>query len=287
TWRIAAISADSLTVTLAANAGEAVPVEVGDAWQGVYRFDRFTARGQLQVLSTDPVRVTGDQVITGTVETDVIHADRLVIESGAVLTQHVTPSAAAPASLLIDVGELVVKAGGVIDVSGRGYPASVTYPGHAAPGSFTAGSHMGEGGVSSPPAGETFGSLYFPQENGSGGWGSRGGGAVRILANRVQVDGTIRANGESTCRSGAGGSVWIRSSTSLAGTGSIEPVHVAGGHGLDRGDGWNLHLRRRGGRRWRDLGGLRDVGGRRHAVGEPARPGWRGRSDGRRRHGLC
>ena len=222
TWRIASIGADSLTVTLAPNAGEVVPVELGDAWQGVYRFDRYTVRGQLQVVSADPVYVFSDQVVTGVVETASVHAQRLIIETGAQLTQPLTASASAPASLTIDVDELIVKAGGVIDVSGRGYPPSVTYPGHVAPGSFTAGSHLGEGGVSSLPAGQTFGNVYFPQENGGGGWGSRGGGAVRITANRVQVDGAIRANGETTCRSGAGGSVWIRAAVSLAGSGAIE-----------------------------------------------------------------
>src|SRR5204862_3238426 len=40
---------------------------------------------------------------------------------------------------------------------------------------------------------------------------------------RVQMDGTIRANGGAGCTAGGGGgSVWIRSSTSLAGTGAIE-----------------------------------------------------------------
>src|SRR6185369_13257070 len=143
----------------------------------------------------------------------------LLVLNGATVTHTATASSTTnPKKVDLTVnGPFYVGCGGVIDVSGRGYPASVTYPGHAAPGSFTAGSHMGEGGVNSPPAGETFGSLYFPQENGSGGWGSRGGGAVRITASRVQVDGTIRANGESTCRSGAGGSVWLRSTTSLAG----------------------------------------------------------------------
>jgi hypothetical protein len=222
-WRIAAIGVNGLTVTLAPNAGETVPVEVGDGWQGVYRFDRYTVRGQLQVLSADPIYVFSEQVVTGVVETSSVHAKKLTIEAGAQLTQPLTLSAASPASLTIEVDELVVKPGGVIDVTGRGYPPSVTYPGHAAPGTFSAGSHMGEGGLNNGPVGQTFGSVYFPQENGGGGWDSRSGGSVRIVAGRVQVDGAIRANGGAGCTAGgAGGSVWIRSSSSLSGTGTIE-----------------------------------------------------------------
>jgi len=51
------------------------------------------------------------------------------------------------------------------------------------------------------------------------------------------VDGTIRANGESTCRSGAGGSVWIRSNASLAGTGSIEVMGGTSTCGVEAGGG--------------------------------------------------
>src|SRR5262249_24080890 len=139
---------DGFTVTLASNAGEAMTVAAGDAWQGVYRFDRYTVRSQVQVLSADPVRVLTEQVITGTLETDAVHAGRLTIESGAVLTQHLTPSASAPAGLAIDVNELVVKTGGAIDVSARGYAPGMTYPGVAmAPDSGSGGSHLGEGGV--------------------------------------------------------------------------------------------------------------------------------------------
>ncbi|HSF39576.1 MAG TPA: hypothetical protein VLT87_07265, partial [Thermoanaerobaculia bacterium] len=221
TWRIDSIGADALTVTLASNAGEPVTVDEGDSWQGLYRFDRYSVRGQLKVLSTDPIHVFSEQVITGTVETDSIRAESLVVEPGAVLTQYFTPSSSSPQALTIEVGELVVKAGGAIDVSGRGYPATVTYPGHTAPGGESGGSHLGEGGPDGP-AGQTFGSVTFPRENGGGGrWIGRGGGAVKIVADRVQVDGVIRANGETQTSGGAGGSVWIKTAA-LAGSGSIE-----------------------------------------------------------------
>jgi hypothetical protein len=220
TWRIAEIGVDGLTVVLSPNAGEPVTVDAGDSWQGVYRFDEYAVRGDVQVVSLDPIRVYSEQVITGTVETDAIHADRLVVKAGATLTQRITGSATAAESLAIEVRELVVESGGVIDVSSRGYAAGVTYPSHRV-GSGDGGSHLGEGGLSGTGY-ETFGSVVSPRENGSGSSSSgRGGGAVRVIAERVQVDGSIRANGERQFRGGAGGSIWIQTSV-LAGTGVIE-----------------------------------------------------------------
>ncbi|MFA6958181.1 MAG: carboxypeptidase regulatory-like domain-containing protein, partial [Thermoanaerobaculia bacterium] len=81
-----------------------------------------------------------------------------------------------------------VECGGSIDVTGRGYGASQTYPGATAPGYATAGSHMGYGGVDSVPNGTTYGSVYRPAEAGGGanrGGPSPGGGVVRITADRV------------------------------------------------------------------------------------------------------
>src|SRR3954462_3578543 len=61
TWRIAEILVDGVTVSLASNAGEAVTVDAGDSWQGVYQLDQYTVRGDVQVVSPDPIRVRADQ----------------------------------------------------------------------------------------------------------------------------------------------------------------------------------------------------------------------------------
>ncbi|MGH3862295.1 MAG: hypothetical protein ACRDSQ_22380, partial [Actinokineospora sp.] len=223
TWRIESIGADGKTVVLAADGASVPTVDEGDRWQGVYRFDEYTVKGDVEVVSVDPIRVYSEQVITGTVETDAIYADRLVIKPNAVLTQKLTPSSAAPESLRIEVRELVVEAGGTIDVSSRGYPAGQTYPGHAMPSTGHGGSHLGEGG-SNPldgGRGETFGSVYFPRENGGASVYVRGGGAVQVVAERAVIDGVIRADGQSGCRGGAGGSVWVKT-LELSGTGTIE-----------------------------------------------------------------
>jgi hypothetical protein len=222
TWRIGSIGVDGKTVTLLPESTEPVTVGAGDRWQGVYRFDRYTVGGQVQVLSADPIRVVGEQVITGMVETSAVSAGRLVVKPGAVLTQHVTGSSSSPSRLVVEVEELVVESGGAIDVTGRGYGSRLTYSGAVAAGDVNGGSHLGEGGVRSAPGGSTYGSVVRPQENGGGsGQSRRGGGAVRIVAQRVQIDGVVRANGQSGDDGGAGGSVWIEAQT-LAGTGSIE-----------------------------------------------------------------
>ena len=237
TWRIASIGVDGVTVVLSSTAGEPVTVAEGDLWQGVYRFDEYTAKGQVQVLSADPIRVYSDQVITGVVETDAIYADRLVVESGGVLKQHPTTSSSPPQGLTIQVRELVVEAGGAIDVSGRGYPGTTTYPGVAPSGYYDGGSHLGEGGVNSPPPAGTFGSVERPQELGGGGRNTSGsgGGVVRIVAERVQIDGTIQAHGSKSNQGGAGGSVWLTTGE-LAGSGSIE-VNGADSNGDGAGGG--------------------------------------------------
>jgi|GEM_PF-5747628 len=218
--RIASISADGLVVTLDSDPG----IAEGDAWQGVYRFDNVTTTGGVTLESDDPIRIAGEQVISGgVVTTDRIEAGALRIASGATLTDRPTADPASPQTMTLDVGELIVEAGAAIDVSKLGYPARTTYPGHGLGGGDYGGSHIGQGGIRYNPPAETFGSVYRPQEAGGGGYVGVGGGVVKIVADRVQVDGVIRANGEWKSSGGSGGSIWIRTS-SLAGTGSVEAL---------------------------------------------------------------
>lgn len=179
----------------------------------------------------------------GVVRTHEVRAATLRVAGGATLTHHQTTDPVQPQSLTITVDDdLVVEADAAIDATAIGFAANVSYPDVGTPGSNSGGSHMGEGGVSSSPAGETFGSVERPREPGGGAsTAGRGGGAVTVVADRVRVDGTILANGESSSRGGAGGSVWIRTSV-LAGTGSIE---VRGGSsccGLGSGSGGAISI---------------------------------------------
>ncbi len=54
TWRIGTIS--DRTVTLEANGSDAPELQVGDLWQGVYRFDVIDLRGGIVPQSADPIR---------------------------------------------------------------------------------------------------------------------------------------------------------------------------------------------------------------------------------------
>ncbi|MCA1733476.1 MAG: hypothetical protein LC732_07730, partial [Acidobacteria bacterium] len=152
---------------------------------------------------------------------------RLVVLDGAKVT-HPGSSGGESSRLHLGAAKVYVACEGAIDVSGRGYAGSQTYPGAAVPGPNSGGSHLGVGGVMDLPAGTAYGSVYRPQEAGAGGEhasaGMAGGGVVRITADAVIVDGAIRANGAdggTGRRGGAGGSIWI-TAPGYAGSGRVE-----------------------------------------------------------------
>jgi Bacterial Ig-like domain/F5/8 type C domain len=238
TWRVNTIS--SKTVTLAPNGSETIDVQPGDKWQGVYRFDNLKSPGGAQLSSADPIRVgTGattiagpasgaleflspvnaqDLTITGNVNATTINATSLNIRSGALVS---APGGAGnPASVTLNVsGALTLD--GTIDLTGRGYPNNVSYPGTTQPYAYIGGSHIG---VGTWATGTTFGSIDRPAEAGGGAYsGSAGGGVVRITAAQTTFNGVIRVNGADNGggRTGAGGSVWITTGL-LRATGSIE-----------------------------------------------------------------
>ncbi len=210
TWRVSGVSLK--TVTLAGT----INVAAGDQWQGVYRFDTVSLHAGY-FYSDDPLRVVTTTVLSA-VETTYISSQNVRLLSGAKLSH---PRGY---KLTLEVSnELRIDSGASIDVTNRGYSRS-TYPGRAmSTGDWTGGSHIGRGGTYSTLGGDTFGSVYYPQElGGTGRNGGLGGGAVRITAGSVIVDGAIRANGQEDNQSGgAGGSIWITTGK-ISGTGSIE-----------------------------------------------------------------
>ena len=227
-WRVASISGS--TLTLEPNGFEAVTVDVGDGWQGVYLFDNYKTVGSINVISEDPIRVTDTQELEGTLQTRRITGNHLVLRSGAVLTHPYTSSAADPETLEIDLsGDLILESGATIDVSGRGYRYNQAYPGAVLPGGRGGGSHIGRGGHT---PGSTYGSIYRPRESGGGGEGSadgrRGGGIVKINARHVELqaaDSSIKANGAGDSRNwtrgGAGGSIWVQALGQVRGQGFL------------------------------------------------------------------
>ena len=219
TWKIGSI--DHKSVTLVPNGTETINVQNGDRWQGVYRFDSV-ALGNTTLTSVDPIETT-DETIDGTVTTSSINATNLRVHANARLTHPVGGKLQ-----IVAAGEVRVDAGGAIDVSGMGYVNGATYPGATGASGPSAGalggSHLGRGGQQNNTAGLTYGSMYRPLESGAAsgvGPSASGGGAVKIIASSLVVDGSIRSNGTAGGTGGAGGSVWI-STSRVSGSGTIE-----------------------------------------------------------------
>ncbi|HVS32818.1 MAG TPA: Ig-like domain-containing protein [Thermoanaerobaculia bacterium] len=201
TWRIASVS--GATVTLEPNGGEAVVVEPGDLWQGVYRFDTVRANNGEPLRSADPIRIGVNGIVpltgptaagkvlefahpfSGTTVTvtgniaapEVTATDALTVKSGARLT----PSTIAPnpQRIAIDAGTLTVEDSAAIDASGRGFNSSnsakvaQTWPNVTPSTNGGGGSHGGRGGGLSGAAqgdsGGTYGSLFDPDTPGGAG----------------------------------------------------------------------------------------------------------------------
>ncbi|HEV2718851.1 MAG TPA: Ig-like domain-containing protein, partial [Thermoanaerobaculia bacterium] len=163
--------------------------------------------------------------ITGGTTTLIGHHEfkKLIILGGATLTQ--TPTTSTNTfSVDFKATSVYVACGGLIDVSGRGYPGGVSYPGVAASTGNSGGSHIGLSFGSSGSAGAAYGSVEQPQEPGAGaGCCIAGGGVVRVNTTSLAVDGVIRANGANVAgnQNSAGGSIWITTGT-LDGTGTVE-----------------------------------------------------------------
>ncbi|MFL6247288.1 MAG: Ig-like domain-containing protein [Thermoanaerobaculia bacterium] len=248
TWRIASVSGKSVTLEAPA------AVQIGDAWQGVYRFDNVSMLNASRIDSADPIRATGELVLTGgtseeqlmrvpvtasnvtvngRVTAKSIVADSMTVKLGAVL-MHESFGSGVIGGLTIDVKNALTVIGS-ISATGRGYAPSQRYPGATAPASSAGGSHIGRGGiVNDNPSGSTYGSVYRPAEAGGGGeFYPAGGGIIRIKAGSVQLDGTIAAVGELLNRGGAGGSIWI-TAWKISGSGTID---VRGGAGVPTGGG--------------------------------------------------
>ncbi|MGK2860043.1 MAG: Ig-like domain-containing protein [Thermoanaerobaculia bacterium] len=142
TWRVDSIDhADGATekITLRSDAGSIPAVEIGDVWQGVYRFDALNAPSAARLVSQDPIRIgSGD---TMTIEgpesgeltyTNTIEGDRVNLKGNLTLGPIVattvsvegnvqTPSVTA-ANLTVEAGAKLSHAAGsesglVLDVA--------------------------------------------------------------------------------------------------------------------------------------------------------------------------
>src|SRR5690606_23616656 len=115
-------------------------------------------------------------------------------------------------------GEASIDETSSIDVSngGKSQPAGQH--------NYVGGSYGGRGGFyGSYESVEEFGSYTSPVDYGIGGNAGRGGGAVKLTAGELKLDGRILAKGSNVSNgggAGSGGSVWLRVNT-LSGTGAI------------------------------------------------------------------
>ncbi len=160
----------------------------------------------------------------------------MTVEPGASVSWYEPYGEYVPARLQLHVaGTLEVGDGASIDVSALGFSCPDGPPGVEA-GINAGGSHIGRGGsaeTSWSSVGEAYGSVTRPLEPGAAGIGSywecgfRGGGAVRIVAEDLMLNGTVRADGDGDISaydpdpSGAGGSVWVTAPGGVTGSGSI------------------------------------------------------------------
>lgn len=116
---------------------------------------------------------------------------------------------------------VIVESGGLIDSSGHGYSAG-SGPGGGS--GSTGGSYASPGGRAS--SGNQYGSLYWPNQPGSGGGYGAGGGWLHIdTGNTVVVEGTVRSNGigsSSTSNGGGSGGAVVVNTLFLKGYGTIE-----------------------------------------------------------------
>ena len=151
-------------------------------------------------------------------------------------------------------GDALIDPNTVMDVNGRGYPAS-SGPGQGGhDGTYASGAGYGGLGADSTAVlgGNVYGSITEPIDLGSGGGstdtylqGGPGGGAIHLaIAGTLTLDGNITANGNNgglvggnQGGGGSGGSVYI-SATAIEGTGNISAnggesggVNAGGGGG--------------------------------------------------------
>ncbi|HEX8410707.1 MAG TPA: carboxypeptidase regulatory-like domain-containing protein, partial [Thermoanaerobaculia bacterium] len=161
----------------------------------------------------------------------------VVLSGGRLVQQHVDPLRAD----LLRVERLYVACGATFDVTSLGLPYNSAFPGLSVPDGASGGSHIGRGTTWWRATGGTFGSIDEPREPGGGGNvpydrvvpNGYGGGMIRVQASgALVVDGSVKANGSGTSHgAGAGGSVWLATSTTLGGAGAIEAMGANAGTG--------------------------------------------------------
>ncbi|MBL8788145.1 MAG: hypothetical protein JNJ59_24845, partial [Deltaproteobacteria bacterium] len=175
-----------------------------------------------------------------------IAVDELRLEGTSVLTQLETTSTY-EGGVSVTANVIHIASGAAIDVSGRGYLGDCAAGASCGAGARTIGQRQdvgwgarqaaggSHGGQGYGNAGRIYGDPRAPLASGGGGGygsgggepGGDGGGRVRLVTGRLDLDGAIRANGFDAIPSaqrngagGAGGSVYV-TATTVSGAGAI------------------------------------------------------------------
>ncbi len=199
--------------------------------------ESFVPQSALTVSSSALLELTGTTTLPVplTISGATVMAERVVVPeitvSDSGLLTSFTSSASTMYKLELEVsGTLTVDATSRIDVNGKGYLAGRT-TGNTTTGAATGmsgGSYGGRGGGKSGSPNAVYGDYADPEDWGSGGMGSSGGGLVRISAGELALDGGLRASGgNSNNGGGAGGGISV-AVTTLRGVGYIS---AGGGDG--------------------------------------------------------
>lgn len=224
---------------------------------GTIYLKRGAAPGEVRIANGSPgewtpvVSPVGFDLIVGAnavvYPTEPLRLGNLTVQANAVLT-HATGST----GLVVEAaGGITIAEGGRLSVDGRGYPIGDDGgPGQPAAGGW-AGAGAGHGGLGATSAsgdtgGRHYGSLLQPTQlgsrggAGSGGPGSAGGGAIRLIAGgQVLVNGRLTAEGLSSpinnSGGGSGGSIWVTAG-SWSGSGVVS-VNGGAGEYVDGGGG--------------------------------------------------
>jgi hypothetical protein len=241
----AIIDNDLTTITVATEPGGGdllSAAAVGDTYAG-----KFVFAGTVSVRNAAPAFMYGEAELGG-----------LSVTENSVLS-HDFATTARTAFLSIKASKVEVDGTSRIDATGKGYLGGIsgdnsgttarTLGNTKIGGSVTGcgGSYGGYGGVYSTSTGFNFangiyGSLYDPNDLGSGGGGynsagGNGGGIVRIKAAEMVLDGEILAGGSIfSTTGGSGGSIKVEAGTlrgagRIAADGSGSPSYSAGGGG--------------------------------------------------------
>ncbi|MBY6189644.1 fibronectin type III domain-containing protein [Microbulbifer agarilyticus] len=165
--------------------------------------------------------------------------DSITVQNSGKITTPVA-SDVFTAGITLNATDFYVGSNSYIDVSGKGsLPSSEV-------GYKSGGSYGGLGGVySGEPTNAVFGSAIAPTDFGMGGRyqddsqeGTRGGGAIKLVADRLEHHGFIYANGAGNYSykgAGAGGSIWIEAGELISGT--FGYIYADGGYGSYAGAG--------------------------------------------------